>query len=517
MFLPANASLKYKIVLFIALAAIIVMGLLSWFMKNRSIKNIYYLFALVVCTGIGLGIFYMADTELFSSVAGMFAKVNRSGVKLTTLEAQPLLFPGGEFSISVAWANFTTGLVLSLISLGLIFYSLFKDYKADRMLLFVWSLVILIVTLSMRRFAYYYSVNVALLTGYIAWLILGLMGFKEPGKADMEEPDRQTKKAKRKKQKNITSARAKGWNIKTAGIIIVVILVFYPNIGPLPRIGPFPAGSKPAIDTAKTIPYIPDDAWCAACDWLRENTAEPFDDPDYYYANYESDIQTDESIPEAAYSVAAWWDYGYLITRMAHRVPVCNPGGGERERTAKLFTANSLDKAGKRSGNLKTQYIMLDFDTTTVKFYAVVDYANLEESTYFDMYFKDEGDGLMRGDYYFHPAYYESLAVRLYNFNGRDVIPETVTVISYENRSYKGEAYKYITSLQEFSDYPMAKEFIENQQSGNYRIVGTNPFASPVPLDASEQYKPVYSSEQTKKYADVIVPQVKIFEYLGTR
>jgi hypothetical protein len=34
----------------------------------------------------------------------------------------------------------------------------------------------------------------------------------------------------------------------------------------------------------------------------------------------------------------------------------------------------------------------------------------------------------------FHPAYYRSISARLYNFDGKEVIPESTTVISYEDK-----------------------------------------------------------------------------------
>jgi asparagine N-glycosylation enzyme membrane subunit Stt3 len=326
-----------------------------------------------------------------------------------------------------------------------------------------------------------------------------------------------TKKMKKQKRKNTTSAGAGRWSVQIAGLVIVVFLVFYPNIGPLPKIGPFPAGARPAIDTATAIPFIPADAWCQTCDWLRDNTPEPFGDPGFYYKEYGNPEPGDGyAFPDSAYSVAVWWDYGYWVTRMGHRIPTCNPGSGGRLTTAKLLTAQTEKAANKRINKLNSGYIIVDFDTATVKFYAVAGYAGLEESRFFDMYFKEMENGMLRGDYYFHPEYYNSLAVRLYNFDGQALEPDKTTVISYEDRISDGEPYKYITSIQTFSNYKAATEFIDNQSSGNYRIVGTDPFESPIPLKALKQYQLVYSSEEEKIYSGGLIPRVKVFEYLGT-
>ena len=357
LFLPSFDIIHYLATLIIAFVAIAVIGTTSWFMAVRNIARYYYPLVLVICIGIGFGILYAISPQLFDSLTGMFGRIGRSGASLTTLEAQPLLFPGGTFSLSVAWANFTTGIFFSFFALIFLIRSVIKDNQADKTLLLVWSLVILIVTLSMRRFAYYYTVNVALLTGYSAWLILYLTGFRERNTIVIEEKSLIKKKDKRKQRQ-----RSSYWttvrSLKVAGFILVILLVFYPNIGPLPKIGPFKAGTKPAIDTARNIPYIPDDAWCEACDWLRNSTPEPFDNSDYYYANYKNFIPTDDySPPDSVYSVAAWWDYGYWIVRMGHRVPTCNPGSEGRGITARIFTDQTEKAAIKRANKLNSKFI----------------------------------------------------------------------------------------------------------------------------------------------------------------
>ena len=53
------------------------------------------------------------------------------------------------------------------------------------------------------------------------------------------------------------------------------------------------------------------------------------------------------------------------------------------------------------------------------------------------------------------------------------------------------------------------------EETGDYRIVGKNPFISPVPLKALEHYRLVYSSDSGRLQPDVgVIPEVKIFEYI---
>jgi len=115
----------------------------------------------------------------------------------------------------------------------------------------------------------------------------------------------------------------------------------------------------------------------------------------------------------------------------------------------------------------------------------------------------------------FYPEYYRSLVVRLYNFDGKQVVPSSSIVVSYEQKiTREGQSYREITGAKTFSSYEEAEAYVSSQKSGNYKIVSSDPFASPVPLEALEHYKMVYSSKGTKlQPSGGIVSEVKIFEY----
>ena len=115
----------------------------------------------------------------------------------------------------------------------------------------------------------------------------------------------------------------------------------------------------------------------------------------------------------------------------------------------------------------------------------------------------------------FHPPYYRSMVVRLYNFDGKAVVPTESIVISYEEKvSSEGQRYKEIAGSWSFGTYEAAEAYISSQESGNYQIVSPDPFTSPVPLEELKHYKLVYSSDQLVAFADdKTVPEIKIFEY----
>jgi hypothetical protein len=129
---------------------------------------------------------------------------------------------------------------------------------------------------------------------------------------------------------------------------------------------------------------------------------------------------------------------------------------------------------------------------------------------FYETYYRQTEGGKLESAILFYPAYYYSTVVRLYNFDGKAVTPEETRVISYqEKQSKEGVKFKKITSSKSFSTYEEAQDYISSQESGDWKIVGTDPSTSPVPLEEMEHYQLVHASAQ--KWQDK--PAVKIFEY----
>ena len=489
----------------IAVLTPVALVMLSRLMSARHLAVAYYPLVLLGLGLAGLAVFYIINPSLVKSMVTQFGIFTPSGRGLTILEVQPLLFPGGNFSLSAAWVEFTTGFFLSFISLAILIYLIIKRGEADKTLLVVWSLVMLMATLGQRRFAYYFAVNVALLTGYLSWRVLQFFEFKEtaaePGKTDGKKAKKRLKAKKPEK----ASFRIRGKQVFMAfGVVIVFFSVYFPNIGL-------------AISNAKAAPFAPSDAWCESLSWLKENTPDPFGNPDFYYQTYQPPTKgKGYKYPESAYGVMAWWDYGHWITRIAHRIPVSNPFQQGVSQAARFFTAQDEASADEIMAGLGARYVVIDSDTATGKLPAAATWAGLSPENLTEVYYVLQGNSLVPVRV-FYPDYYRSIAARLYNFDGEKVSPASCTVISYEERkSTGGVVYKEITNHWSFSTYEEAVDYISKQQSGNYEIVGTNPFLSPVPLEGLEHYKLIYSSETSTMQSDVgMMPAVKIFGYEG--
>jgi dolichyl-diphosphooligosaccharide--protein glycosyltransferase len=405
----------------------------------------------------------------------------------------------------IAWGNFNVGFFLSFVSFLVLIYLIIKNGDAGNSLLWIWSVVMLVATLGQRRFGYYYSVNVALLTGYIWWKVYEASGQKWLTNI-LEEIAARRKTMKIGRRRSGSSLGLNYVVLVLASLVCLVTLFF----------GAFFWNIEPALAVASTAPYAPSDAWVASLDWLRQNSPEPLGSADAYY-KVEPALTGGQTYqyPDTAYGVLAWWDYGYWITRIAHRIPNANPSQDPKAiyNVASFFTSQNETAAGEIRQQLGSEYVVIDQDTALSKFWAIVTWA--QKSPYFDNYLIPQQDGTYQTGIAYYPEYYRSMAVRMYNFDCKAVTSNSTLVISYtENKDAKGNPYKVLTGGQQFGTYEAAEQFTANQTSGNWRIVGADPMVSPVPLEALEHYSVVYRSNQTASTQTGAVPAVKIFKYI---
>ena len=490
-----NASLT------IGILTLPVLSGLSWLMAQRNMNRAYYPLALVGLGLAGVGIFYAIDPSLLGSMLGRFDIFTPSVTKQTILEAKPLLSISGLLSL---FYHFTTDIILALIALGLIVYAQVKEWRTEKTFLIIWCLIMLAAMLGQGRFAYYFAVNVALLAGYLCWRILGwIWGYFREAPPEGEYGKRKMAQGQEtgKPFRSQLSAGYAGVAVVTA---ILFLFSFIPNI-------------VVAMDIARD-PLVPNNAWYSSLVWMRDNTPDPFGDPNLYYELYERPSPGESyDYPESAYGVMSWWDYGYWITRISHRIPNANPSGSSGAGTAsRFFTAQDEASANEVLNKLGSKYVIIDYEMATGKFGGIATWAEESESHFLELYYPETADGLPEPITLYYPDYYRSVCSRLYNFGGEAVVPHNSTmVISYKETTVLGMHFKEILSAQTFATYEEAQEYLESQTASNYRIVGESPFISPVPLEELEHYKLIHRSDPAVvgEYEEPI-SYVKIFEYL---
>jgi dolichyl-diphosphooligosaccharide--protein glycosyltransferase len=311
----------YLVSLPVAIVVPIVLSVISRLMMGRAWKPVYYPVALLGLAGIGLAALYAINPSLLEYMLRQFNVFVPGGARLTIMEVHPL-------TPEIGWVNFTTSFFISFISFAMLIYLVIKEKSTDKTLFLVWSTIMLIAVLGQRRFGYYYAVNAALLTGYFSWKMLDIAGLNKllAKPKQLVETVKEFKKRKkiREKAKPRTFMQPRGVWVRVIVVgIAMFFLIFFPNI----------RMTRPFAGDPSLMGNLLEQGWHSSLLWLRDkdNSPEPFDDPDFYYELYPP--KAEFKYPETAYGVMSWWDYGYFIMQIAHRIPNSNPGqvGAARE------------------------------------------------------------------------------------------------------------------------------------------------------------------------------------------
>jgi asparagine N-glycosylation enzyme membrane subunit Stt3 len=128
---------------------------------------------ITVCGIVAIFAFYRAD--YYDNIINFIQPLLTWSVTTHTSEERPILLFGNEFSLNALWGNFTSGIFLCLIGVGILIK---RMLSSDRYVLFnyvlivVGTLAMLAGTLAMVRFAYYMAVFVAILAGLVVYLII---------------------------------------------------------------------------------------------------------------------------------------------------------------------------------------------------------------------------------------------------------------------------------------------------------------------------------------------------------
>jgi dolichyl-diphosphooligosaccharide--protein glycosyltransferase len=483
--------------------------LVSWLADKKGLSRFYYPFLLAGLGAAGAAGLFLVDKPLFLDIVDKFRVFTPDTGVLTISEARPLLYSRGPFSWTPAYDEFTTGLFLAPVAFIIVIWNAIKKTSSQAWLFIVWCTVMLAATLGQIRFSYYLTVNVALLSAYLLWKVSALI---------YAFFDRiLLKNFRREQQRLALSEQRVRRNVRGNKPVSAIPEIVSP--APTPKKPVWPSlvsyaviaaviGSltvyynfQPAIAVASSFSG-PSKDWYDALVWLRNNSPEPFPEgPDFYYNLYDKPANGTYPYPASAYGIMSWWDYGHWITEIAHRIPNANPHQAGAVDAATFLIAQDEEAGKKMLDKLGSRYIVIDLEMAVPyrvsgdnilrgKFYAFAVWTGDVPENYFEIFYK-QNNGKFEQVPIYYPAYYQSMCTRLYNFKGEAKPGQNTVVISWAERS----GFKEIVSEQTFATYDEAKTYLSKQSGGNWRIVGKDPFVSPVPLKALEHFQPVYHSD----------------------
>jgi dolichyl-phosphooligosaccharide-protein glycotransferase len=450
--------------------------------------------ALVVAVG-GALVFSIVAPELTGRILSDLQRFRPGHAALTVSEVRPLLRMSGPFSLAVPLGVFGPAFFVSLPALGWLAWQAARTARPGLVLLVVWSTLMYVATLGQNRFGYYLGLTLALLTGWacdraLAW------GWAAPHPA-LSRADGRDAHGRAGAR---TGRRPTGWP-RVAAVAAVVALVF----GPSAWIAVPMAGNDLGLS----------EGYRASLRWLRTYTPEPFADPGYYYVRYRpGHTQT------PAYTVMAWWDYGYEIIRVGRRVPVANPTQAGADVAGRFFTATEETEAVGILDRTRARYVIAHAEIPILprgalqqgKFETLVAWAGKDIRRYWEPVVTRDAQERRGTLTLFHPDYYRALAVRLYLYGGAAATPQDSTyVVTYDGREPPdGTLGRAVLEWRRFRTYEDAVVYLDRVGRAGRALVGIDPTRTPVPIEPLMQLRLVHESAGPR-------PAVRVFEYLGAR
>jgi oligosaccharyl transferase (archaeosortase A-associated) len=497
-FLPVSRDKMTLLALAAVILVPVALNIASTIMTSCKMKPAYFVAAVAILLVAGGLAAWLLFPAIYASATGyLYQFFSWRGGQNVVGEMKSLFLPGGLFTLDMAWSEFALALYSGLAGLVLLIYQCIRRGEPGHVFTACWSLVMMFISFGMVRFTAYFAVCLAILTGYAAGYVIQAFAAADQARAEA----RPVKKAKR------AAARARRYTPRQVAVAVVVTALTAAVIIPC---------SVNASSVAKSNLSTPSNAWMEAMDWMRKNTPEPLGSAEDYYKLYTApEAGKGFAYPGSAYGVAVWNDYGYWVTRVGHRIPVSSPGISGSRGEQNYFTAQDNATAAQKMADWGAKYVIVDgrIASPNDKFYILANLTGRQESDFYELCWQKK-DGKYVPLLVFYPEFYRSMVSRLYNFDGRQVIPQKTAVMTWQQRTMPdGQKFKEIMGLKNFRSYDEAAAFVAGQKDGNYRIIGSDPLASPVPLEALPGYKPVYQSKETASAGSSPLPVIKIFEY----
>ena len=389
------------------------------------------------------------------AVVGFFLSQIIPPLQTVTSQGMGLLFGSSTYAVSIvetlpwtlsgAWDQFNIALILMAGGLLILCYSVVKKRDDASVFLLVWSVVILLLTIHFQRFIYYFTVNVALLAAIcvvepVRWredrvvhhLSRVFTGYFLRAPAPVATYDDITTKAPTKKERKKELKHSPGVPVHYTDTLkdiclIVVILLFIILC---------------AISLTQDITYgmstpghqlSPD--WVESLKWLGNHTP---DTGVNYFQQYEA---RGFSYSPQAYGIMASWDAGHWITFIAQRIPITNPFQDHLNGpsgAAAFFLVRNESQADAILTKNGGQYVITDSTMAVDSFTNLVPWES--GSTDISPYIKwfvvpdQNNPSQLQKVHLFDDAYFQTMVVRLQNFDGSMKRPTTVEYVQYAIR-----------------------------------------------------------------------------------
>jgi dolichyl-diphosphooligosaccharide--protein glycosyltransferase len=243
--------------------------------------------------------------------------------------------------------------------------------------------------------------------------------------------------------------------------------------------------------------------WEPTLEWLSTETPSVEGAGIEKYAAYERDGYV---YPDSAYGVLSWWDYGHWITVTGERIPVTNPFQQHAPYAADALLATNDSKGTSTSTKWLNhsdgfRYVIVDWRMVNTQskmqsiavFNEEVDATDLSTPTYIST-----ETGYERGPVLLSDRYYQSFAVRLYQFHGSAITQKPYVVHTEPTTIETADGQKSVelvptenAFVREFESIEAAEAYVKN--TSNTQLGGIGHLV-PEPVEALKNYRLVHAS-----------------------
>lgn len=402
--------------------------------------------------GLGTLIVWAIQPELLATIVTLAReRLVPSGTAGTVLELRPLWLSSAEFTLVPAFQQYGLSIFAAAAAIPWLTLRALRSGRGAELLLAVYGASTLAAALFQVRMGTYFAPAAALLSG---WLVAEC------------------------------SAR---WRWRKVALGVAALLLVVP--------------SQPFYVQLLGRDAGPSADWREALVFLRDQTPEPYGQDGQFW-------RATAPPQRPAYGVLAWWDFGYWITGLAHRVPFANPTQLHATDAARILLTASEDAAVSELKRLGLRYVVLDPSLPwlpvgdgrmTSSLPQVATWAGIGMERYVATLYRLMPNGLAHAQVFLKPAYFETLLYRLYfaglGTPGAVGSPDKpIPLVYWESReSDIGQSYRAVVAEQTAPTMAEARRKID-ASGGVAEVLTENPLAPPVPLAPWPRFQPVFRS-----------------------
>ena len=260
--------------------------------------------------------------------------------------------------------------------------------------------------------------------------------------------------------------------------------------------------------------------WQQAHAWLRANSPDPLGDAGAWSQYFPRVLHGSPSVT-GAWGVAIWWDFGYELEQLAHRIPMSNGTQEGAGQMARFYTETIPEAAVgwlRRSG---ARYVVVDpqgpmfAGESHSRFPVQVRMLGRNLDTYLQTLFQRDPEGKMKSMPVYLPTYYQTMVSRLYLADGEAVAGTGPWVFETEpTKEPNGKTVELIVTSRHLASEAEVTDYREQRPFARVTVGCLDPVKSCFTLPAVKGLQRVFSSDLLPLSPNRVVHAVKIFQVM---